>query len=504
MGTIRMTQYDTDLEERARQNAQNMFQNAIAPPGPPAASATPAKEQKPPVTINIGGEPRNPYANLLDPGFYASMGKNLGLAAQLPAAAINWANQNIIPPLTGGYKFGSEFSVGGVPGGTPGTVYQKMIENAYPYASAKTFPEMFGMVPAPGRERPPAVIPPSGGPFNIETASYTPQLTGYKNPGPIDMVKNTQGGYEAAPSNVGWFQIEGGPRQTITDEYWRTPIPGRGSLNVIPGSAAGPAWAPPVTIRMFGKDYTLPAATAAELGRTFEREAPRTPEWTIPPEIDTQMKDLSKIISAPMGAVTSSQRQTAANRLEGFNRQVAEMNKQTVDLWKTQMGYPLEERKTAATEMGALAHAKTAEAQLMMAGPHADYFRKLASEGQLVPPGYAIFSPESRKAIFENPQKSEAFAPLARDAIVASMEETPTGKIVNPFAFMGYMNLMGRTVGKERGQEWKDLTVKEMNREMVAPYIHRIIQTNPKTSKLKPDSKEYQQLYNDTLRELYK
>jgi hypothetical protein len=255
---------------------------------------------------------------------------------------------------------------------------------------------------------------------------------------------------------------------------------------------------------MFGKDYTLPAATAAELGRTFEREAPRTPEWTIPPEIDTQMKDLSKIISAPMGAVTSSQRQTAANRLEGFNRQVAEMNKQTVDLWKTQMGYPLEERKTAATEMGALAHAKTAEAQLMMAGPHADYFRKLASEGQLVPPGYAIFSPESRKAIFENPQKSEAFAPLARDAIVASMEETPTGKIVNPFAFMGYMNLMGRTVAKERGQEWKDLTVKEMNREMVAPYIHRIIQTNPKTSKLKPDSKEYQQLYNDTLRELYK
>ena len=135
MGTIRMTQYDTDLEERARQNAQNMFQNAIAPPGPPAATATPAKEQKPPVTINIGGEPRNPYANLLDPGFYASMGKNLGLAAQLPAAAINWANQNIIPPLTGGYKFGSEFNVAGVPGGTPGTVYQKMIENAYPYAA---------------------------------------------------------------------------------------------------------------------------------------------------------------------------------------------------------------------------------------------------------------------------------------------------------------------------------------------------------------------------------
>jgi hypothetical protein len=128
----------------------------------------------------------------------------------------------------------------------------------------------------------------------------------------------------------------------------------------------------------------------------------------------------------------------------------------------------------------------------------------MAGEGQLVPPGYAIFSPESRKAIFENPQKSEAFAPLARDAILASMEETPTGKIVNPFAFMGYMNLMGKTVAKERRQEWKDITVKEMNREMVAPYIHRIIQTNPKTSKLKPDSKEYQQLYNDTLRELYK
>jgi hypothetical protein len=216
------------------------------------------------------------------------------------------------------------------------------------------------------------------------------------------------------------------------------------------------------------------------------------------------MAELTRIIQAPVGAYTTGQRHTAAAALGDLNKQVSEMNRYQADLWKTQMGYPLEERKTAATEMGALAHAKTAEAQLMMAGPHADYFKKLATEGQLVPPGYAIFSPESRKAIFENPQKSEAFAPLARDAIVASMEETPTGKIVNPFAFMGYMNLMGKTVAKERGQEWKDITVKEMNREMVAPYIHRIIQTNPKTSKLKPDSREYQQLYNDTLRELYK
>ena len=95
-------------------------------------------------------------------------------------------------------------------------------------------------------------------------------------------------------------------------------------------------------------------------------------------------------------------------------------------------------------------------------------------------------------------------APLARDALLASTEDTPTGKIVNPFAFMGYMNLMGRTVSKERGQEWQDITVKNMNSEMVAPYIHRIIQTNPKTANLKPTSKEYQQLYNDTLRELYK
>jgi hypothetical protein len=216
------------------------------------------------------------------------------------------------------------------------------------------------------------------------------------------------------------------------------------------------------------------------------------------------MAELTKIIQAPVGAYTTGQRHAAAAALGDLNKQVSEMNRYQADMWKTQMGYPLEERKTIATEMGALAQARTAEAQLMMAGPHADYFKKMAGEGQLVPPGYAIFSPESRKAIFENPQKSEAFAPLARDAILASMEETPTGKIVNPFAFMGYMNLMGKTVAKERGQEWKDITVKEMNREMVAPYIHRIIQTNPKTSKLKPESKEYQQLYNDTLRELYK
>jgi len=165
---------------------------------------------------------------------------------------------------------------------------------------------------------------------------------------------------------------------------------------------------------------------------------------------------------------------------------------------------PIEQMTAQAHQISAEASKRQAEANLMMAGPHADYFRKLASEGQLVPPGYAIFSPESRKATFENPQRAEAFAPLARDAIMASMEETPTGKIVNPFAFMDYMNLMGRTLAKERGQEWKDVTVREMNREMVGPYIHRIIQTNPKTMRLKPESKEYEQLYNDTLRELYK
>jgi hypothetical protein len=500
---IRMTQFDTELEEKARQNAQNMLRTAIAPPGPaPGTQPTPDKEKKSsPVTINIAGANEPTWLEQQIGGAKA-LGQNLGLAAQMPAAALNWANQNLIPPMTGGYKFGREFNVGGVPGGTPGTVYDKMVENLYPWVKPKEFftPAAFGLVPVPGRKTTPPVIPPPG----ELAAGHVPGQTLSRAQEIIDMAKNARGGYEAAPSNVGWFQVEGGPRQTITDEYWQTPIPGRGSFNVIPGSAAGPAWAPPVTVRMYGKDYTLPASTVAELGRTFQREAPKTPEWTIPPEYESKMAELTKIIQAPVGAYTTGQRHAAAAAFGDLNKQVSEMNKYQADMWRTQMGYPLEERKTAATEMGALAQARNAEAQLMLAGPHADYFKKLAGEGQLVPPGYAIFSPESRKAIFENPQKSEAFAPLARDAVLASMEETPTGKIVNPFAFMGYMNLMGKTVAKERGQEWKDITVKEMNREMVAPYIHRIIQTNPKTSKLKSDSKEYQQLYNDTLRELYK
>jgi hypothetical protein len=501
MGIV-MTQFDTDLEEKARQNAQNMLRNAISPPGTPAETpAAPGKDKTSPVTINIGGS-NEPNWLQRQIGEATAIGKNLALAAQMPAAGLNWANQNLVPPMTGGYKFGSEFNIAGVPGATPGTVYDRMVENLYPWVKPREFsiPAMLGMVRVPGRETIPAVIPPPG-----ELApGHAPGQTLSRAQEIIDMAKNAQGGYEAAPPNVGWFQVEGGPRQTITDEYWKTPIPGRGSFNVIPGSAAGPAWAPPVTVRMYGKDYTLPASTVAELGRTFQREAPRTPEWTIPPEYESKMTELNKIIQAPTGTYTSGQRHAAAAALGDLNRQVGEMNKQAVDLWKTQMGLPLEERKTAATEMGAAASMKNAEAAIMQAGPHAEYFQKLAKEGTLVPPGYAIFNPETRKSMFENPAKSEAMAPLARDALLASTEDTTTGKIVNPFAFMGYMNLMGRTVAKERGQEWQDITVKNMNREMVAPYIHRIIQTNPKTANLKPTSKEYQQLYNDTLRELYK
>ena len=499
MGTARMTQFDTELEERTRQRAQNLFQNAVAPPGPPAATATTEKKTSP-VTINVGGgiESSNPstafnptMSFLIPKEMQRGLGSVAVGAAGLPvswgvdraADLLNAANRGL-GAMTG-YQF-------------PGTIERNRTQDALDLIrmGGRDIASSLGMVPAPTRTTPTFSIP------NDIAISHTPGLAGADRV--IEMAKAPGGGYEAAPSNVGWFQIEGGPKTTITDEYWKTPMTGRGSFNVIPGSAAGPAWAAPVTVRMFGKDYTLPAATVAELGNTFQREGNRTPKFEIPTDMQNQMDAYSKIIQAPQGAYTTGQRAAAASALNNLNTQATQMNQQAIDVWKAQMGYPLEERKTTATEMGALAHAKTAEAQLMMAGPHADYFKKLAAEGTLVPPGYAIFNPETRKAMFENPAKSEAFAPLARDALLASTEDSPTGKVVNPFAFMGYMNLMGKTVSRERGQEWKDITVKDMNKEMVAPYIHRIIQTNPKTMKLKPTSKEYQQLYNDTLRELYK
>ncbi len=494
-----MTQFDTDLEERTRQRAQNLFQNAVAPAGPPAATATTERKTSP-VTINIGGEgtKQSPYTNLMGPDFriptqfdqglrnatVGTAGLPFSYATDVAANALNAANRGL--GAIAGYQF-------------PGEVVRNRTQDALSLVrmGGRDIASSLGMVPAPTRTPTAFTIP------NEMAVSHVPGLEAANRV--IEMAKSPGGTYEAAPPNVGWFQIEGGPKRTITDEYWRTPMTGGGSFNVIPGSAAGPQFAPPVTLRMYGKDYTLPAATVAELGQTFQREqAPRMPEFTIPTEYQTRMDDLMKIIKAPMGSVGGATRTAAAHALGDLQREVTEMNRQTIDVWKTQMGYPLEERKVGAQETGAYAHAKTAEAQLMMAGPHADYFKKLASEGTLVPPGYAIFNPETRKAMFENPQKSEAFAPLARDALLASTEDTPTGKIVNPFAFMGYMNLMGKTVSREKRQEWKDIAVKDMNKEMVAPYIHRIIQTNPKTMKLKPESKEYQQLYNDTLRELYK
>ena len=126
MGIV-MTQFDTDLEEKARQNAQNMFRNAISPPGTPAETpVSPAKEKTSPVTINIGGA-NEPSWLQRQIGEATAVGKNLALAAQMPAAALNWANQNLIPPMTGGYKFGSEFNIAGVPGATPGTASERQL-----------------------------------------------------------------------------------------------------------------------------------------------------------------------------------------------------------------------------------------------------------------------------------------------------------------------------------------------------------------------------------------
>ena len=85
---IRMTQFDTELEEKARQNAQNMLRTAIAPPGPPAATTTtPGKEKTSPVTINIAGA-NEPNWVQRQMGEATAIGKNLALAAQMPAAAL--------------------------------------------------------------------------------------------------------------------------------------------------------------------------------------------------------------------------------------------------------------------------------------------------------------------------------------------------------------------------------------------------------------------------------
>ncbi|MEO0249444.1 MAG: hypothetical protein ABIN58_07865, partial [candidate division WOR-3 bacterium] len=404
--------------------------------------------------------------------------------------------------------------------------YNRMAELGFPHeAIGEPTP---GLIPAPKAEEQQMAKMPvapqfsgqqSQGGMNWPTIQSAIQRYAGFQPGVTDIAKGYQLTQEQAnrllnqplaqpaaqpipAPTVGWYQIEGQPRQVITDEYWKTPVQGGGSFNVIPGSAAGPQWAPPVTLTVGGKEYTLPATTVIDLAKNLPKETPKPPEWTIPPQFESKIDELTKIIQAPPGTYTIDQRNLAAHALSDLNRQVLEFNKGQMDVWRAQMGYPLQEREVAARERGAEAQAMGATAQLMTAGPHAEYYRKLAKEGQLVPPGYAVFSPETQQKLFEHREKSEPIWRYIHDAMAFATEKTPTGEeFRNPASFVGYLNMIGKVFDIE---ELKNLKFKDLSQSFIAPYIHRLLQTSPKTQNLKPGSAEYNEAFAATLRELYK
>jgi len=178
---------------------------------------------------------------------------------------------------------------------------------------------------------------------------------------------------------------------------------------------------------MFGKDYTFPQPQPQSWGETL-REKPQELRMDDSPEIDTQMKDLSKIISARWGPLLhrKDKRQVIGWRIQSSS---AEMNKQRSIYGRHQMGYPLK-KKDGSDGDGCAGSRENCRGPADDAGPHATISESLRVKGNSFL-CYAIFSPESRKAIFENPQKSELSLPGPR-CNRGIDEETPTGKIVNP------------------------------------------------------------------------
>ena len=491
--------FDTDLEQKARQDARKVLEPLVGPSGPAVGFPTKPVVEMAPVPVNE----QKGAAKAEQPDLTKEYAQMTGMMPSFP-------NQ--------GQEIPFERSLLGR------IIYpewraRKMRELGFP---EEAIGQPLPPPPAP-TTAPMQIIPPQGnageGAITSDTirnaiqsyAGFQPNITAIGAPryqltqAQANQLFNRPVASPApvaqAPApTVGWYQIEGQPKQYITDEFWKTPVPGGGSFNVIPGSAAGPSWVPPVSIKMGGEELKVPAQVLIDYAKSMPTQI-NPPEWTIPPPVESKMNELWKIIQAPVGTYSTSQRNAAAAMLNDLNRQVLEYNKDQLQTWQTALGYPLRERETAAHETSALAQAQSAAAQAMIAGPHAEYYRKMAQQGQLVPPGYAVFNPETRQKLFENAPKEENFAPYVRDAILAATEETPTGRLINPGMFLGYLNAIGKSI---KGDKWQTLTFKDLDPSIVAPYIHRLIQANPKTANMKLGSDEYNEAFNATLRELYK
>jgi len=125
---------------------------------------------------------------------------------------------------------------------------------------------------------------------------------------------------------------------------------------------------------------------------------------------------------------------------------------------------------------------------------------RLANQPFQITPGGALVSREG-KVLFQSSLKPENTAGLWNDWFKMSHGTDAFG---NPGPFDPIKASWSYNMMFKNQPDFKPIGIKDFDRSMVAPFIHQYIQQHPKTSGLKPDSKKYQELFQETLKELYK
>lgn len=462
------TLFDPELYQKAQEESRYLLQNIVAPPGPPPAAEKP-KQGNPtsPVTINIGNLPNldlassrtpvpPPAENWLERQRLMSQWAIPTTAGRLETEkAINRVNMmrtgpSVIAPF--------ELALGHEPGvypiatraGEPSKAEEPLwMQELRKTGTWSVGPEKFFFG---GREVP----------VGTPGAMSGDELARRRILGAIDMRETSPGVYAAIP-----------PREISTYQAGEYPVMIGGKQVMMPRFVTGVEGAPGAGTREEWANYMA------------RRPTEEPPTWTIPPAIEKQMGDLMKIIQSP--DAWSGQRHAAVQAFGNLERMVAEQNRMARGAYEFGAMFPLKEREVAAQEAGIPIRQKEAETHRFATEQLAKYHDQMSKYFN-VGAGQTVLNREG-KPVYQAPFAPEHTAGIMHWAIAGATEEGLTGKTINPMTFVGLMNMMGSRLG----EGYKPITMKEVPKEWITPYIEgRIKKVKPS---LKADTEEYKKLH---------
>jgi hypothetical protein len=481
------TLFDPELYQKAQEESRYLLQNMVAPPGPPPTAEKP-KEEKPtsPVTINIGeGIKWNPQVEG-QPNIWQRMFSGRGGEEWYPpwmaeAQPFGPIPTKAIGPITPVLPPARET------GGTGPS--WKTIQDAIYRAS--------GIQPGITDLR-------TGAQFTQEQADRlfnTPiPLRNENVSNALPFVK------EVLPSGETRYVLEGGQGTLTLPKGWNAAEEGRKFMANFQPTVPGPIAPREIStyqageypVMIGGRQVMMPRFVTGVEGAPgtgtreewanymARRPTEEPPTWTIPPAIEKQMGDLMKIIQSP--DTWSGQRHAAAQALGDLGRMVAEQNRMARGAYEFGASFPLKEREVAAHEAGIPLRQYEAETHRFAAeqlAKHQEQIGKYFNVGA----GQTVLNREG-KPVYQAPFAPEHTSAIMHYAIAGSTEESPMGqKTINPMTFVGLMNMMGSRLGGG----YKPITMKEVPKEWITPYIEgRIKKVKPN---LKADTEEYRKLH---------